>query len=69
MRMPTRHGDGEGSTDREVIDRCAGSIRRGIGNGTSEERSGLSGETREGEAQGLNDILGMAAFSGSRTGA
>ena len=62
--MPTRHGDGEGSTDREVIDRCAGSIRRGIGNGTSEERDGLSGETREGEAQGLNAIERMAARAG-----
>jgi hypothetical protein len=38
MRMPTRPGDGEGSTRREVIDRCAVSIRRGIGNGTSEGR-------------------------------
>ena len=36
MRMPTRHGDGEGSMGREDIDRCTVSIRRGIGNGTSE---------------------------------
>ena len=36
MRMPTRHGDGEGSMGREDIDRCAVSIRRGIGNGASE---------------------------------
>jgi hypothetical protein len=50
MRMPTRHGDGEGSTDREVIDRCADPIRRGIGHGTPEQRDGLSGETREGGA-------------------
>jgi hypothetical protein len=64
MRMPTRHGDGEGGTSREVIDRCAGSIRRGIGNGASEERSGLSGETREGEAQSLDAIERMAALAG-----
>ena len=38
MWMPTRHGDGEGRTGREVIDRCTVSIHRGIGNGTSEGR-------------------------------
>ena len=51
MRMPTRRGAGEGSTNREAIDRCTGSIRRGSGNGTLEERSRLSGETRAGEAK------------------
>lgn len=65
MRMPTRRGVGEGSTSREAIDdRCAGPIRRGNGNGTLEERSRLSGETREGEAQSLNAIARMAARAG-----
>ena len=63
MRMPTRHRDGAGSTGREVIGRCTGSIRRGNGRGASEERSELSGETRLGEAQGLNAIFGVAALT------
>ncbi len=64
MRMPTRREVGEGSTSREAIDRCAGLIRRGNGNGTLEERSRLSGETREGEAYSLNAIARMAARAG-----
>ncbi len=52
MRMPTRHRDGAGSTGWEVIDRCTGSIRRGNGRGASEERDGLSGETRFGRGFG-----------------
>ena len=64
MRMPTRRGVGEGSTSRKVIDRCAGSIRRGNGNGTSEERSRLSGEAREGEVQSLNAVERTAAGAG-----
>ena len=63
MRMPTRHRDGAGSTGREVIDRCTGSIPRGNGRGASEERSKSSGETRLGEAQGLNAIFGVAALT------
>ena len=55
--MPTRHGDGEGSTRREVIDRGAVSIRRGIGRGTSEERDGSSGETRFGRGTSLNAVV------------
>src|SRR5271166_6052139 len=51
MRMPTRHRDGAGSTGWEVIDRCTGSIRRGNGRGASEERDGLSGETRFGRGR------------------
>ena len=46
-----RHRDGAGSTGWEVIDRCTGPIRRGNGRGASEERDGLSVETRLGEAQ------------------
>ena len=68
MRMPTRHRDGAGRTGWEVIERCTGSIRRGNGRGASEGRDGSSGETCLGEA-GLNAIFGMAASSGSRTGA
>jgi hypothetical protein len=64
MRMPTRLVVGEGSTSREVIDRCAGLIRRGNGNGTLEERSRLSGETRAGEVKSLNAIARMAARAG-----
>ena len=52
MRMPTRHRDGAGRTGWEVIDRCTGSIRRGNGRGASEERDGLSGETRFGRDGG-----------------
>src|SRR5271166_4390579 len=44
MRTPTRHGDGDGSTDREGIDMRACPIRRGIGRGRLEERNGQSGE-------------------------
>ena len=47
-RTPTRHGDGEGSTDREGIDMRACPVRRGIGRGRLEERNGQSGETRAG---------------------
>jgi len=47
--MPTRHGDGEGSTSREAIDERTCSIRRGIGHGTLGERYGSSGETRADE--------------------
>jgi hypothetical protein len=65
MRMPTRHGDGEGSTGREVIDRCAVSIRRGIGNSTSEERDeGGQGRPVSGRGVGLDAILGVAARAG-----
>ena len=59
MRMPTRHGDGEGSMGREVIDRCAVSIRRGIGNSTSEERDeSRQGRPDLGEAQASTSSLG-----------
>ena len=56
--MPTRHGDGEGSMGREDIDASTCSIRRGIGNGTSEERDGSSGETRGGRGSDLDVIAG-----------
>ena len=69
MRTPTRRGDGEGRIHGEGIDMRTHGVRRGIGRGRSEERNGLSGETRWGGAQASNVILGMAAFSGSRTGA
>ena len=55
--MPTRHGDGEGSTRREAIDMGAGAIRRGIGRSTSEERDGSSGETHFGRGVSLNAIV------------
>ncbi len=59
MRMPTRHGDGEGRTGREVIDGCAVSIRRGIGNGTTEERNVVRrGRPALGEAQASTSSLG-----------
>ena len=69
MRMPARHRDGAGSTGWEFIDSCTGPIRRGNGRGASEERDGSSGETRFGRGESLNAIFGMAAPSGSRTGA
>jgi hypothetical protein len=63
MRMPTRHGDGEGSMEREVIDRCAVSIRRGIGNSTSEERD----ESRQGRPD-LGEAQASTSSSGWRPG-
>src|ERR1700736_5631385 len=57
-RMPTRHGDGEGRTNREAIDERTCSIRRGIGHGTLGERYGPSGETRGGRGSCLNAIAG-----------
>jgi len=34
--MPTRPRNGEGRADGEEIDKCTRSVRRGIGNSTSE---------------------------------
>jgi len=54
--MPTRHGDGEGSTDREGIDMRACPVRRGIGRGRLEERNGQSGETRAERGSSLDGV-------------